>query len=225
MQRLSASTYHSFITAEPWSVILATGRSGDTFNAHVAAHFGQKYGARIGLAVLALSADCLWFDREVRAAIRRHHAHFSSAYYLIVNGRIAERHSGNISGGAGYLWGAAICSVITQRPVESFESANDAYHKHVGSEIVGLFEGVLARRPPPNDVRLPAVSNSSPSPFELLEIAEGATRGEIDAAYKKRAAEYHPDRVASLGRDLRELAERRMIEINVAYAQLTRRPA
>ena len=40
---------------------------------------------------------------------------------------------------------------------------------------------------------------------------------EIKKAYRKMAKKYHPDKVASLGKELRLLAEKRSKEINVAY--------
>ena len=39
------------------------------------------------------------------------------------------------------------------------------------------------------------------------------------AAYRKMARMYHPDRVEGLGPELKESAERRMKEINAAYAE------
>ena len=55
----------------------------------------------------------------------------------------------------------------------------------------------------------------------MLGLAEGASLEEVKAAYKTLAKQYHPDRVASLGPEFRELAEQRMKDINAAYAELT----
>ena len=46
--------------------------------------------------------------------------------------------------------------------------------------------------------------------------------GEITATYKKLARTYHPDRVLELPAEAREISERRMKEINVAYTELKR---
>lgn len=59
------------------------------------------------------------------------------------------------------------------------------------------------------------------TPYEVLGLAEGASLEEVKAAYKTLAKQYHPDRVASLGPEFRELAEQRMKDINAAYAELT----
>ncbi len=55
---------------------------------------------------------------------------------------------------------------------------------------------------------------------EILGVAPDAPEGEIVAAYRKMARLYHPDRVSGLGPEFGELAERRMKEINAAYAEL-----
>jgi pyruvate dehydrogenase complex dehydrogenase (E1) component len=52
----------------------------------------------------------------------------------------------------------------------------------------------------------------------VLEVSPAASVEEIRAAYLRRIREYHPDKVASLGKEIREIAERRSKEINVAYS-------
>jgi DnaJ-class molecular chaperone len=43
---------------------------------------------------------------------------------------------------------------------------------------------------------------------------------ELSAAYRNLAQMYHPDKVAGLAPEFQELADRRMKEINAAYALL-----
>jgi hypothetical protein len=54
----------------------------------------------------------------------------------------------------------------------------------------------------------------------VLQVPSSASIDEITAAYKRMAQMYHPDKVASLAPEFREIAERRMKEINAAYADL-----
>ena len=61
------------------------------------------------------------------------------------------------------------------------------------------------------------------SAYEVLGVKEGASIEEVTAAYRKQANMNHPDRVANMAPEFRELAERRMKEINVAYDELRRR--
>ncbi|HXP00938.1 MAG TPA: DnaJ domain-containing protein [Luteibacter sp.] len=52
---------------------------------------------------------------------------------------------------------------------------------------------------------------------EVLGVAPDATHQEIVAAYRARMSQYHPDKVANMGEEIRALAERRSREINTAY--------
>jgi DnaJ like chaperone protein len=53
--------------------------------------------------------------------------------------------------------------------------------------------------------------------FEVLDIPESSLREDIVVAYKRRIRQYHPDLVARMGPELRELAERKSRQINAAY--------
>ena len=57
-------------------------------------------------------------------------------------------------------------------------------------------------------------------PYEILGIAPNASQKEIKEAYKKALAEYHPDKVMHLGKDLQKLAKERSNEIIAAYEVL-----
>lgn len=51
----------------------------------------------------------------------------------------------------------------------------------------------------------------------VLGVPTSATRMEIIAAYKQKISQYHPDKVANMGEEIRDLADRRSKEINAAY--------
>ena len=57
---------------------------------------------------------------------------------------------------------------------------------------------------------------------EVLGVGGDASMGEITATYKKLARTYHPDKVLELPAEAREISERRMQEINVAYTEFKR---
>lgn len=53
--------------------------------------------------------------------------------------------------------------------------------------------------------------------FDVLGVAESADVAEIERAYRVKMSQYHPDKVAQLGEDIRQLAEAKSKEINAAY--------
>jgi DnaJ-domain-containing protein 1 len=55
----------------------------------------------------------------------------------------------------------------------------------------------------------------------VLGVPRGASSEAVTQAYRDRLKEYHPDRVAGLGRELQELAHRKTVDIQRAYAELT----
>ena len=60
-------------------------------------------------------------------------------------------------------------------------------------------------------------------PYTILKISSNASWEEISAAYRKMVQMYHPDKVASLAPEYKEIAEKRMRSINAAYEQLERK--
>jgi len=56
--------------------------------------------------------------------------------------------------------------------------------------------------------------------YKEMGVEQGASPQEIRVAYRQRVREYHPDKVASLGAELKEVAERKTRLINEAYTAL-----
>lgn len=56
--------------------------------------------------------------------------------------------------------------------------------------------------------------------YKILGISPNATNDEVKAAYRKMALKHHPDRVSSLGDDIREAAEKKFQEINNAKERI-----
>ena len=53
--------------------------------------------------------------------------------------------------------------------------------------------------------------------FRILEVSESASPEQVVAAYKHKISQYHPDKVAQMGAEIRELAEAKSKQINAAY--------
>lgn len=58
------------------------------------------------------------------------------------------------------------------------------------------------------------------NPYNVLGLSEEATDEEIKKAYRRYAMKYHPDRVESMGEEVRKNAEEQFKEINEAYETL-----
>jgi len=65
-------------------------------------------------------------------------------------------------------------------------------------------------------------SSKEENAYTILNVPNNASWEEISTAYKKMAQMYHPDKVAGLAPEYREIAEKRMKIINAAYEQLKR---
>lgn len=57
-------------------------------------------------------------------------------------------------------------------------------------------------------------------PYAVLGLEGDASDGEVDLAYRRLIAQYHPDRMAGAAPELREQAQRRAAEINRAYDRI-----
>jgi preprotein translocase subunit Sec63 len=73
------------------------------------------------------------------------------------------------------------------------------------------------RKPHPTESQ-PATQNW----HHVLSVDANASVEQIRAAYQILMSQYHPDKVESLGQELRELAERKSKEITVAYREAMR---
>lgn len=58
--------------------------------------------------------------------------------------------------------------------------------------------------------------------FRIFELNVNVTFAEVKAKYRKYMTEYHPDKVAHLGADLKKLAEVKSKEYNAAYNVIQR---
>lgn len=62
--------------------------------------------------------------------------------------------------------------------------------------------------------------NSLEEAYKVLEVSPDATDDEVRAAYRKMALKHHPDRVATLGEDIRKAAEEKFQDINNAKERI-----
>ena len=58
-------------------------------------------------------------------------------------------------------------------------------------------------------------------PYRILGVDRDAAPEEIKSAYRRLAAKYHPDKVAYLGDEFKQLAEKRFKDIQEAYQRIS----
>jgi preprotein translocase subunit Sec63 len=62
-------------------------------------------------------------------------------------------------------------------------------------------------------------------PYEVLGLRDDASDGEVDRAYRRLIAQYHPDRLVGVAEDLRLQAEDKARAINTAYDRIQKQRA
>ena len=70
------------------------------------------------------------------------------------------------------------------------------------------------------DSMLNLKGNSIEDAYKVLEVSPDATDDEVRKAYRKLALKHHPDRVATLGEDVRNAAQKKFQEINTAKERI-----
>ncbi|WP_426688178.1 J domain-containing protein [Rhodanobacter ginsengiterrae] len=73
-----------------------------------------------------------------------------------------------------------------------------------------------------HDTSVSPPAAAAPTWYQTLGVNESAGREEIDHAYRQQISQYHPDKVATMGEAIRQLAEARTKEINAAYESAMR---
>lgn len=84
-------------------------------------------------------------------------------------------------------------------------------HDHLA--IRSRYVGGFARRPAEDVNRY----------YEILGLSPGVDFEQVKKAYRKLSMQYHPDKVAHLGDEFRQIAEEKMKELNQAYQFLKNR--
>ena len=68
--------------------------------------------------------------------------------------------------------------------------------------------------------KAPPEEDAETDPYQVLGVHPGASKQEIKGAYKKLAAQYHPDKVQHLGKEFQDLAHKKFVAIQKAYDTL-----
>lgn len=87
----------------------------------------------------------------------------------------------------------------------------------VGFLMKGRRSAPSSAQPADDTPAPPSETTMAPAPWhEVLNVAPQAGADEIREAYRRLMSQYHPDKVASLGPEIRELAHRKSQQIVAA---------
>lgn len=75
----------------------------------------------------------------------------------------------------------------------------------------------------PGEPSSPAAQAVDAPWHEVLGVSEWATHEEVTAAYRDKIGQYHPDKVATMGPEIRALAGSKARQVNEAYREARRR--
>lgn len=100
-------------------------------------------------------------------------------------------------------------SYIEQRNAENNDESEREDEQEEYTDWQSQSEGNQQAPQPPEE--------DSQTAFDILGVRSDASLEEIKAAYRAAIKQYHPDFVANLGPELRDLAEKKTKELNTAY--------
>lgn len=86
----------------------------------------------------------------------------------------------------------------------------------------GSGQGYWRERDEPEQPVPPNPDSTRKPWYEVLQVPAYASFDEVKLAYRRRIAEYHPDKTSGLGDELRKLAEEKTKVINAAYDEALR---
>lgn len=104
-----------------------------------------------------------------------------------------------------YLWRGRLPGWFRKRPVSTGASGRGA-----GAEDAGA-------RP-----RAEGTAEEESDPYVILGVPRDADPDQVKQAYRQESQRYHPDKVAHLGPELQELAQKKFVAIQQAYETLRR---
>jgi DnaJ like chaperone protein len=99
--------------------------------------------------------------------------------------------------------------IAVRQVVSGFAAAKaevDPFQK-TNFESSNYGDGAQRKRDSKSSLRQERALRSLRPWHEVLEVSPNATLDQIKTAYRQKISLYHPDRVAGLGQELRELAE------------------
>lgn len=219
--RLTQREFDSFVADAPIAVVRVQRRAtARSFLRPVARYFVSEYpdAARVAVFDSAQVATRRWLIKRVNKpplsaqwSVDAENGIAPEGYYLFKSGRPIAYHSGRsatlVDPVSANGWMIAL-DVLGETDERKARAVIDHFEGALSLLEAGPAEGLEA------ELR---------DPHQILGIAKKATKDEVKKARDRRLMEYHPDRVADMAPEIRDLATKRTQEINSAYAQIMKR--
>lgn len=142
----------------------------------------------------------------------------ASGYLVIVNGRVVETVKKRGAPEDGWWIQDALTRHVVGVPAPPPRKVVGS--KPGANKRAERGPGAATREDTPPRASARAVPPAQIDPWQVLGIAPGTSRKEAQKQFRAQVALYHPDKVAHLGPELRELADKRTREILDAWAQI-----
>lgn len=96
----------------------------------------------------------------------------------------------------------------------------DAFPSQSEMNVLRRIAGALRIPPQDSESVFAMFGGSVDDAYKVLEITPSATDEEVKKAYRKMALKHHPDKVSTLGDDVKKAAEEKFKQISQAYEKI-----
>lgn len=213
-KRIDIYEFPGFVRSVPSAIVLfefiATCDVRPSFFEHLRRSYGNACGfARLDLAQLPYPSSVV---PHVVAALPTllGNAPISApaGWYLFLGGKVSSFVPWLSPGGDS--------SVLVIELTMIALGAGAAVAEQRGKNVLEVFDPLIQRH-------LASANEIAPvslDPYDILGVPRSATRDEVARAYRKKRAEYTPDRVQGMAAELIELTHNRSVAINRAYDEI-----
>ena len=226
---LDQSSFRSFARS-PGAIVRVTRGEGHGHLPHLIRYFETEYPNAFVFGALDRQRVTIdqwgrknfgWCGRSGR----------DDGYYLFIKGKCKVHHTGNDPDSAATV-GAAIAALLLKDPKvvvaeakrshgRGADAVASSFERHLSIFAADrrILEAAPARpRTPPHPGQRRTRQTRQQSSYQLLGVSPTATDAEVRKAYKRLVSINHPDKLAQMDPELQAFAERRLKDINAAWA-------
>lgn len=214
---ITQPTFARFVSRRPVALIHVYSYHSLDFHPSMLDYFDAKYPSKIAYGLLDRSAAPIaaWWNEEFGPIMGTVSStnDVKPGFYLFHEGKVVQRAEGKAAKSQEDVWINLAVALVSQSGAVLESSRRDDANALV-QEIEPAIRLLLPpKAPSPQRPVQPPVED----PFSVLQVAPSCTRKELGEAYRQQIALNHPDKVAHMAPEIRELAEKRTKAITCAY--------